>query len=302
MVLKIGTDCSGIEAPIQALNKMGINYKHIFSCEIDKYARESIKVNYNPEKIYYDITKERELKDIDIYICGFPCQSHSMAGKRLGSKDTRGNIFLNCINVIKNKNPSLFILENVRGILTVENGEYWKHIEKKLKSLKEYNIKWKILNTKDYGIPQNRERIYIIGIRKDKQKKEYNFPKKIKCKDINKYIDKKNNIPSKINWRKDKIVKMNKSKGVFIDLNYLNVISIESYKHYSPTIMTGSRLWCVPLKRHATIKELLSLQGFPKKFKQIVSNTQMKKQIGNSMSVNVLVELFKECFNSLGWD
>ena len=115
-ILRVGTDCSGIEAPIQALKNLDINFKHIFSSETDKYCIESIKANYNPEIIYNDMTN-RELKnlpDIDLYVCGFPCQAFSSAGKRKGFKDKRGNIFFECLDVIEYIQPKIFILENVK--------------------------------------------------------------------------------------------------------------------------------------------------------------------------------------------
>jgi DNA (cytosine-5)-methyltransferase 1 len=111
-MLRIGTDCSGIEAPIEALKQLGIPFEHKWACEIDRFARTSILANYQPEIIYEDITKRdnSELPDIDIYVCGFPCQSFSLMGKKLGSNDPRGNIMMHCIDVIKKKQPSIFIL------------------------------------------------------------------------------------------------------------------------------------------------------------------------------------------------
>lgn len=295
MILRIGTDCSGIEAPIQALNKLKIKYKHIWSCEIDKHAQKSIKANYNPNLLFDDITKKRTLPDIDLYVCGFPCQAFSMAGKRKGFNDKRGIIFFNCLDVIRKKQPNVFILENVKGLLSHDNGNTWDTIKKHLSKLKLYNIYHKVLNTKDYGIPQNRERIFIIGIKKTIQKKEFLFPKPTKLKNIHNYIDLKDTqIKIPPNCCKNSL---QKSKSVFVDLSFVNIVSSTSYMNYSPTLTSAGNLWCVPQKRHANIKEYLKLQGFPVSFKQVVSDTQMKKQIGNSMSVNVLVYLFKSIFD-----
>jgi DNA (cytosine-5)-methyltransferase 1 len=296
-VIKIGTDCSGIEAPIQALKKMKINFSHEFSCEIDKYARESILANYKPKILFEDMTMKRILPDIDMYVCGFPCQTFSMAGSRKGMNDPRGTIFYDCLEVIKSKKPKIFVLENVKGLLSHDSGKTFDVIKKCLKKINIYNIYYKVLNTKDYGIPQNRERIFIVGIRKDKQKKEFSFPKKKKMKDINLFIDKKDkheDIPP--NYAKEKL---KKAKGVFVDLVWIYKSSDQSFKFYCPTLTTVGYVWCVPKNRKANINEKLSLQGFPKKFKQVVSNSKLSKQIGNSMSVNVLVELFKNIFGAL---
>lgn len=294
-LIKIGTDCSGIEAPIQALKKMKVKFSHEFACEIDKHARESIKANYKPKILFEDMTKKRKLPNIDMYVCGFPCQTFSMAGSRKGMADPRGTIFYDCLKVIKSKKPKIFILENVKGLLNHDKGKTFEIIMKCLKKLEIYNIYYKVLNTKDYGIPQNRERVFIIGLRKDKQKKEFSFPKKKKMKKIESYIDKNaKHKDEPLNFAKKSLTK---TQGVFVDLVWIKVVSHKSYSTYSPTLTCNTRLWCVPKKRFATIKEMLSLQGFPKNFKQVVSNKQMTRQIGNSMSVNVLIVLFKSIFN-----
>ena len=295
--LRIGTDCSGIEAPIQALIQLKIPHIHEWSCEIDKYAQMSIMENYTPKKLYSNIKAKRDLPHVDIYVCGFPCQTFSLAGKREGIKDPRGTIFYDCLRAIKTSGPKVFILENVKGLLSDDNSATFKTILYKLHNLNIYNVYWKVLNTKDYGIPQNRERVFIVGILKDYQKKEFEWPRPKQMKDIHSYIDKtvtKRNIPG--DCYKEAL---SKSKGIFIDLGFIRKISPNSYQFYSPTLTARNILWCRPMHRYATIREKLSLQGFPKSFKQVVSDRQMSKQIGNSMSVNVLKELLKYILNAL---
>ncbi len=161
--LRVGTDCSGIEAPIQALRQLYIPFKHVFSSDIDKYCIQSIKANYDPEIIFGDkdgpypegdITKRniQDVPDIDLYVCGFPCQPFSMAGERQGFKDKRGNVFWSCLEVIERKQPKYFILENVKGLLShnKENkkdkyGNTFKVIWKELLELEKYGYKvqWK---------------------------------------------------------------------------------------------------------------------------------------------------------------
>lgn len=293
--LKIGTDCSGIEAPIQALKNLNIPFIHEFSSEKDKYAYMSLEANYNPKIIYNDMTIDRKLPLIDIYICGFPCQPFSTAGKLLGSKDPR-NLFPYCIKTIKTCKPKIFILENVKG-LTYK--DYFKEIKKTLFELSDYKVYYNIFNTRHYGIPQNRERLYIIGFLKKHIKKEFEVPKKTEMKDINEFIDQKNVGTKSIHKFYRKSVK--KSQGTVIDLNYVNIVSSNSYINYCPTLMTGSYLWIPKLNRKATIKEYLKLQGFPENFKQVVSDSQLKKQIGNSMSVNVLEVIINECIKCINF-
>jgi DNA (cytosine-5)-methyltransferase 1 len=317
-ILRVGTDCSGIEAPIQALRQLKIPFKHVFSSEIDKYCIQSIKANYHPEIIFGDkdgpfpegdITKRNieDVPDIDLYVCGFPCQPFSSAGKRKGLKDKRGNVFWSCLEVIEEKQPKYFVLENVKGILSQNNGKTWKIICDELSKLIDYgyNIEWKVLNTKDYGIPQNRERVYIIGIknkdssggtRKDIPSgsstiPDIHWPSKIKLPTLDNYIDETNTkYEPTIRIQNKKIDK----KWIFIDLNFIKTNSLTNASLWSPTLNTQNGLWCVPLHRYATIKERLKLQGFPINFKQNVSNSQLVKQTGNSMSVNVLKYLFKK--------
>lgn len=294
MVLRIGTDCSGIEAPIQALKKLKIKFSHEWSCEIDPYARESIRANYKPKILFKDITQKRKLPDIDLYVAGFPCQTFSNAGKREGFNDPRGTIFFHCYNVIQKKRPKYFLLENVKGLVSHDQGRTFNVIKNHLGKFRNYDIHYKVLNTRHYGIPQNRERLFIVGVPKGQP---FEWPKPVKCKDIVTYIDR--SVTNRDKPYKSTIDSIKKSKGVFVDLCWINKNATPTAnQYYSPAILTSCAMWCIPMKRYATIKELLSLQGFPKKFKQVVSDRQMKKQIGNSMSVNVIAKIFKQMFKT----
>ena len=129
-MITIGTDCSGIEAPIEALKQLGIPFQHRWACEIDRYARQSILANNQPEIMYEDITKRdhSQLPDVDLYVCGFPCQSFSLMGKKKGTQDPRSNIMLHCIDVIKTKRPPIFILENVKNFKFIEKGKPFNYL------------------------------------------------------------------------------------------------------------------------------------------------------------------------------
>lgn len=300
MILHIGTDCSGIESPIFALKLLKIPYVHEFSSEINKHCIESIKANFNPKIIYGDVKKRKlnNIPNIDLYICGFPCQPFSLAGNRLGINDFRGNLFFDCLKLIKKKEPKLFLLENVSGLMNIDNGLLFKQIINELERLKIYNINYKILNTCDYGIPQSRKRVFIIGILKKNQIKEFIWPEKKKLLDLNNFIDytdKNYTIPSPRIQKQLLIIPQN---SCFIDLAFSNYNYPNSDK-ISPCICQNSDIWCVPMSRRANIKEYLRLQGFPTTFKQVVSDNQLKKQIGNSISVNILKLLLKEMINCI---
>jgi len=307
-MIKVGTDCSGIEAPIQALKQLKIPFKHIFSSDIDKYCIQSIKANYNPKILFGDsdskhpqgdITKRniKNVPDIDLYIAGFPCQPFSHAGSRKGFKDKRSNVFYACLEVIKEKQPNYFILENVKGLTTHDNKRTLATVLNELEDVDIYDIYYKILNTKDYGIPQNRERIFIIGIKKSLIQ-SFKWPKKKKLKNIQNfvdydYIDEKANITTRIK----KYIKTLPEDSCFVDLSFSGTTNYPNSDQYSPCLLTSGLLWCVPMDRKANIKEYLKLQGFPANFKQVVSDRQMKKQIGNSMSVNVIKEILNVLLN-----
>lgn len=193
--MKIGTDFSGIGAPEMALKYLGIDFESVFACEIDKYARQSFKQLHKPKTFYNDITtrNHNEVEQLDLYVAGFPCQAFSMAGKRKGFEEARGTLFFNVAEFIQINKPKIFVLENVKGLLSHDKGNTFQTIvdilsngggtqngQISLDVFEDglgYHIYWQVLNTKDYGIPQNRERIFIVGF---KDFREFSFPKKIK--------------------------------------------------------------------------------------------------------------------------
>lgn len=296
-MIHVGTDCSGIEAPIQALKLLDVKFKHCFSSDIDENARKSILANYSPDILFNDMTAQRDLPLLDIYICGFPCQPFSTIGRRGGSDDPRANVFDHCIKTILQTKTNVFILENVSGIVTVDGGQYFKQILNKLNELTDYYVTHTFLNTNNYGIPQNRNRIFFIGIKNSIMIKKFEVPKTIECKDIMSFVD--FSCTKKDVYSNSYLKTYDQFKdSIFANLGVLWPQN-KNYKVnslYCPTITTTGEIWCVHLQRRATVKEYLSLQGFPENFKQVVSNRQLKKQVGNSMSVNVLVCLFEELF------
>jgi len=198
--VNIATLFSGVGTPELALKALGVEHKTIFACEIDKYARKTyLENNQEPNTFYEDVTKldtNKYLNQIDILIGGFPCQAFSIAGKQLGFEDTRGTLFFDCARIVKECKPKVFVFENVKGLISHDkpkqalylngtiykkgypshfNKEYDGHkkgigktlytIEAVLIELGYPKIYWDVVNTKDYGIPQNRERIYIVGFK-----------------------------------------------------------------------------------------------------------------------------------------
>ena len=182
-MIKVGSDFSGVGAFNQALMRSGIKYDEVFACDMDKYARETFIHNYGEPKYYPKDVYEREIpkESLDIYMTSPPCQAFSLAGKRLGKDDKRGVLFFNSHEFIKKNKPRYFIFENVKGLLSDDNGNTFKEWVNMLggKSVNglpvlfayedsvPYHIYYKVINAKKYGVPQNRERVFIIGIRDD---------------------------------------------------------------------------------------------------------------------------------------
>ena len=190
--IKIGSDFSGVGAFDQALIRLGINYETIFACDMDKYARQTYIHNYG-EPIYYpENVYDRKIpkKSLDIYMTSPPCQAFSLAGKRKGEDDKRGILFYNSHEFIQKNNPRFFIFENVKGLLSDDKGKTFQRWIDYLggKTINgnptlfphedsvPYHIYYQVLNAKNFGVPQNRERIFIIGIRDDKDN-NFSFPK-----------------------------------------------------------------------------------------------------------------------------
>ena len=200
-MIKVGSDFSGVGAFNQALMRLGIEYDEVFACDMDKYARETFIHNYGEPKYYPKDVYEREIPEesLDIYMTSPPCQAFSLAGKRLGKDDQRGILFFNSHQFIKTNKPRYFIFENVKGLLSDDNGNTFQEWLNMLggksvnglpvlfpyKDSVPYHIYYKVMNAKKHGVPQNRERVFIVGIRDDKDNyfrwaKEQHLTKRLK--------------------------------------------------------------------------------------------------------------------------
>lgn len=189
--MKLFSLFSGIGGPEKALKRLGIEYELVGYSEIDKYASKSYSVVHDEPEIknYWDITKinEKELPDFDLLTWGFPCQDISIAGKQAGIKEgTRSGLYYDGLRILKEKKPKYSLIENVKALTSKKFKDTFESI---LKDLEEagYNNYWKVLDAKDYGIPQHRERVFIVSIRKDINQ-EFTFPEKeeltLKLKDL----------------------------------------------------------------------------------------------------------------------
>jgi len=182
-MINVGSDFSGVGAFNQALDSLNINYKTVFACDWDKYARETYIHNYGEPDYYPSDVYDRQIpkESLDIYMTSPPCQAFSLAGKRKGEKDKRGILFYNSHEFIVKNKPRYFIFENVKGLLSDDSGKTFNRwldylggksvngnpVIFPLEDAVPYHIYHKVLNAKNYGVPQNRERVFIVGIRDD---------------------------------------------------------------------------------------------------------------------------------------
>ena len=291
----------GIRRPFQKLGGTCV-----FSSEIDKFAKKTYEANWG-ETPSGDITQinEKDIPDFDILLAGFPCQTFSIAGKREGFADTRGTLFFDVARIIKEKEPQAFLLENVKGLLSHDKGKTFKTILSVLEDDLNYKVYHKVLNAKDFGVPQNRERIIFVGF-KDKSIK-FEFPKPFnnstKVGDIlEKNVDEKYTISDKM-WKYQQDRKaLQKAKGngfgysLFNENSpYTSTISARYYKDGAEIYIEQEN----KNPRRITPREAARLQGFPDTFKIVVSDNQAYKQFGNSVATKMIEAIAIEMMKSL---
>lgn len=305
--------CSGIGAGRLGLEKAGLKcvaFSEILSNSIKTY------------KTFFDTTNEVELGDLtkaskenipdtDFLIAGFPCQTFSIVGKRAGFEDERGQIIFSIERILKEKNIKYFILENVKGLVNHNKGETIRDIVSLLDKAG-YNVKYRILSSLDYQLPQARERVYFVGIKKDLKHNIYKFPAgNLLRPDLKDFLIDENNFlsPEKlITFSKYLKNKYNLGKYTINELlqesDYTIIDTRQSdlrfFKGHIPTLRTG-RSGLLYIK-NGTIRELsgresLLLQGFEKKHYDLSSNFKnnvLLQQTGNAMSVSVIEALAKQ--------
>jgi len=297
----------GIRIPFQELGG-----KCVFTSEWDKFAQKTYRVNFGEEP-QGDITKidAKSIPDFDILLGGFPCQPFSQAGLKKGFSDTRGTLFFEIERIIEEKRPKAFLLENVKQLKGHDKGRTLKVILEHIDALN-YYVKAEILRAGDFGVPQNRERIYIVGISKDyydlPTNYDFKFPvptyEKTRVGDILEHnVDDKYTISDAL-WeghQRRKKEHLEKGNGfgfslVNEDSEYTNTISARYYKDGSEILIDQG---AGKNPRKLTPRECARLQGFPEEFIIPVSDTQAYKQFGNSVAVPVVRAVAKCVVNEM---
>lgn len=285
----------GIRIPFQELGG-----KCVFTSEWDPYAQKTYSINFGGD-IAGDITKvdPKTIPNFDILLGGFPCQPFSQAGLHKGFSDTRGTLFFDIERIIQVKRPKAFLLENVKQLKGHDKGRTYQIIEEHLKALN-YTVTSKVLRAGDFGVPQNRERIYIVGFNREYYDidENYNFefptPPKTKTRlgDIlEPVVDEKYTISQRLYEghlrRKAEHKKKGNGFGFSLfnaDSEYTNTLSARYYKDGSEILIEQEG----DLPRKLTPRECARLQGFPEDFIIPVSDTRAYKQFGNSVAVPVI--------------
>jgi DNA (cytosine-5)-methyltransferase 1 len=305
---------AGIGGIGSAFEKNG--FKTVFANDIEPSCKFTYDLNHGsvPGLTIGDIGAfdPKKLPDFDFLLAGFPCQPFSIAGYRKGFEDTdRGNQFFNIVRILKAKKPMGFLLENVKNLKGHDHGKTFRIIEETLKEIG-YHVKAQVLNSMEYGnIPQNRERIYIVGFKNKKHFDNFEFPKKIPLKkSIEDLLEK--DVPDKFYYKPGALLypKLEKEivkKGAVYQWRRQYVR--ENKKGVCPTLTAnmGTGGHNVPLIRDSkgirklTPKECMLVQGFPKNFKipSNLADSKLYKQAGNSVTVTVVERVAKNIVEAI---
>lgn len=367
--INVGTVFSGIGSIEHALHRLNIKHNIVFAGDIDINVKASYFANYHIDESQWhsDVTtfSAKQYKNkIDLLVGGSPCQAFSIVGKRMGLEDTRGTLFYEFARIINECQPKVFIYENVKGLLNHDSGKTWKVVQEVFHQLG-YKIYSKLLNSKDYGIPQHRERIFVVGFKN--RKEDFNFPspidltstmqdfledhteskyylkekgvkfvtstknKKKRYTQINGEIALCQKANQQFNWHGDFIFEQ-ANEFISYDEFVFNVNNVEEKYYLSKKVekyvlaggtknfKTGTKT-DLPIARpllqtmhkmhragvdnyitnseigklrKLTPRECLRLMGFRDNFKIVISDTQMYRQAGNSIVVDVFIALLMQ--------
>jgi DNA (cytosine-5)-methyltransferase 1 len=293
----------GIRIPFDELG-----FTCVFTSEWDKFAKTTYLANFD-EQPWGDITqiKSEEIPAHNLLLAGFPCQPFSNAGLKKGFEDFRGTLFFDIARIVALHKPEVLFLENVKGFKSHDKGRTFSTIKKTLEDLG-YVVYDKVLNAKDFGLPQNRERIYLICFNKEKVKNiDFTYPEPLNIKTrlgdiLDKDVDPKYTISDKL-WaghQRRKIEHARKGNGFGYSLfneesEYTSTISARYYKDGSEILIEQKG----KNPRKLTPREAARLQGYPENYKIFVSDVQAYKQFGNAVAVPVIRAIARQIYKVL---
>lgn len=321
-LVSLFSGCGGMDLGFE---KAG--FKRVWANDIDKDAQAVFSLNLGEiDGRDIRVVQTEEIPDCDILTAGFPCQPFSNAGKREGVQDDRGTLYLECLRIIKVKKPKVVVFENVKGLLSTKASNGEKLIELIVNDLKKtgYNVTYQLVNASNYGVPQNRERVIIVGIRKD-LKKTFEFPAPIIKENLTlkNVLDVALDVPNQVDWQLSPqamfmvshIPEGGSWKNVPYEVLPLRFKKIRDdmkkyrspnfYRRFSRNEINGTITASAqpencgiihPIhNRRYTIRELARIQTFPDDFNFIDDNKKnivaMYKVIGNAVPVNLAYEM-----------
>lgn len=279
----------GIRLPF---DEMG--YKCLFSSEWDKMACKTYFANFGTIP-YGDITKihEHSIPRHDVLLAGFPCQAFSIMGKMKGFEDTRGTMFFEIERILRYHRTPCILLENVKQLVGHDGGRTFKVILQRLENLG-YHIKWKVLNALDFGLPQKRERVIIVGFQDMDDYNSFSFEIPHKPYNLADILEPDDKVDSSL-YASERIVakRMAKTSGKSIfypSIWHENKAGNISVLDYSCALRTGASYNYLLINgiRRPSSRELLRLQGFPDKYRIVVSHQDIRRQTGNSVAVPMI--------------
>lgn len=295
----------GIRMGLEMASKeWGYNHKCVFSSEFDKDACITYQANFG-EYPSGDITKieAKDIPDFDVLLAGFPCQAFSIIGKKEGFlNETCGTLFFDIERILKEKKPKAFLLENVRNLTAHDNGNTFKVIISHLEALG-YNVYAKVLNALDYGVPQKRERIFIVGFLDNVL---FKFPtpisnskKKTLADILEEDVDSKYYVKDSI--RDSRLMRLKDPNFPKPYISHENMAGSITPHSYSSCLRAGASANYILIndERRPTEREMLRIQGFPDSYKYVLPYSKVKKQCGNSVAVPVVKAVASEMILAL---
>jgi DNA (cytosine-5)-methyltransferase 1 len=309
--------CAGAGGMSSGFIKSG--FTPILLNDNNKTCCKTLELNHEDADVFHGSMEDIDIskyKNIDVLIGGVPCQSFSIAGKRLGTNDKRGKLMFSFIKMLETLKPKVFMIENVKGLKNINKGETLKNILETIDKLKLYNVSYKILNANDYGVPQKRERLFIVGTLNKLTK--FKFPKKKKIKPVLKdvLLDCPSSDGHEYPEKKKKLFDMIPQDGCWINLpeklqkEYLGksydsgggkrgILKRLSMDKPSLTLLCSPSQKqterCHPTKtRPLQILEYSRIQTFPDDYSFSGSTNQIYKQIGNAVPVKLAYLLAKQ--------
>lgn len=284
----------GIRLPFHELG-----YRCVFSSEWDKHAQQTYLANFG-EMPFGDITKEGTKRHIpahfDLLLAGFPCQAFSIMGKMKGFADTRGTLFFEVATILERHKPQAILLENVKQLTTHDHGRTFQTILRILQELG-YHVKWKVLNALDFGLPQKRERVIMVGFRDAWRSELFQFDFEKRPYDLSRILEDDDDVDASL-AASDMILRkrqqQTEGKQVFYpSIWHENKAGNVSVLDYACALRTGAsyNYLLVNGRRRPSSRELLRLQGFPDNYRIAVSHGEIRRQTGNSVAVPMIREV-----------